>query len=311
MISYITTACIAASLVLLVSPGGAAHASPKVVVSIAPIHSLVDSIMEGVGSPTLVLTASQSPHHASLSPSAVRAVSQAELMIWVGPQLEGGLVRIVDQLAPGHVLGLSVKLVDSLLQNRGSTGNHGDNHDHEVEGLSNLHQIDPHFWLSAVASTNMVDAVTESLSVIDPANAISYQRNANALRDRLDAWRRNTEQHLVAVRNQPFMVYHDAYQYFEQEFSLNAVSAVTVNPDRAVGAKRLLLLRQVLANRNLRCLFTEPQFEPEAARVLVEGTTTRIGILDPLGVDLEPGPDMWFQLMDNMVDDFLGCMQPN
>jgi zinc transport system substrate-binding protein len=164
--------------------------------------------------------------------------------------------------------------------------------------------------LSPDNARNIATGLTEHLVRWDPANAEAFERNRDTLLARIDTLDAELRQQLAPVRDRPFIVFHDAYQYFERQYGLNAAGSITIDPARSPGARRIQELRNRLEQDDVACLFTEPQFRPALARTLVEGHDTRLGELDPLGSTLQPGPDAWFQLMQNMADSFTNCLAP-
>ena len=150
--------------------------------------------------------------------------------------------------------------------------------------------------------------LTERLALWDPAHAEAFARNRDRLIARIDALEADIARQLEPVRDRPFLVFHDAYQYFEHHFGLNAAGSITLDPSLSPGARRVQELRTRLQTDDVSCLFTEPQFRPALAQTLVEDTKTGLGELDPVGSELEPGPDAWFLLMQNLADDLTDCL---
>jgi len=182
---------------------------------------------------------------------------------------------------------------------------HGKGHDaHEREA----ERFDPHLWLSPANAAVVVRSLAAVLSELDPANAERYRANSSALQARIRQLDRTLTARLEPVRDLPYLVFHDAYHYFEHHYDLNAVGAVTLSPEQAPGARRLHNLRSRIEASGARCLFREPQFEPRLVETLVEGTETESAVLDPLGADLAPGPDAWFQLLEGLADTLVGCL---
>jgi zinc transport system substrate-binding protein len=183
---------------------------------------------------------------------------------------------------------------------------HGHAH-HREDGHG---EWDSHIWLSPENARRIVTGLTDHLGRWDPANAEAYARNRDALLERVDMLDAELARQLEPVRDLPFIVFHDAYQYFEHAYGLNAAGSITVDPSRAPGARRIQELRDRMSADDVVCLFTEPQFRPAVASILVEGHSTRLGELDPIGTSLEPGPDAWFDLMRGLADDLVSCLEP-
>lgn len=168
--------------------------------------------------------------------------------------------------------------------------------------------IDMHVWLDPVNAGVMVRAIAEALSGADPGNAAAYTANARRLAGRLDALAAEVAADLAPVRGRPFVVFHDAYQYFEDRFGLTAAGAITLGPERLPGARRVARIRAGMRALGVTCVFTEPQFEPRLAGVVTEGLPARTGVLDPLGAEVANGPELYFTLVRNMAASFGSCL---
>jgi zinc transport system substrate-binding protein len=298
---------------------------PSVVASIKPIHSLVAGVMRGVGEPVLLIRGAASPHGYSLRPSEARALSRAELVVWVGPGLETFLVQALETLGrDARVLTLAGAPGVRLLETRAGGAWERHRHEEEVEahesepqghdGAGEAHadhdhgNVDPHLWLDPENGRAIVRAVSAALQTADPDNGAAYAANAARLDARLEALDRRLKETLAPVRGAPYVVFHDAYHYFEARFGLNAVGSVTVSPETPPGARRLAAIRARIGTLGARCVFAEPQFEPALVRTVVEGTSARVGTLDPVGAALEPGAALYFELLEGLGEDFTGCM---
>lgn len=290
--------------------GGVAwSAEPQVVVSIKPIHSLVAGVMQGVAEPQLLIKGGGSPHGYVLRPSEARALAQAELIVWVGHSLESFLEKPLATLGSNaRQLELMEVLEAQLLPVR--AGGSWEGHAHEMEAGHGHHdqedpQLNPHLWLSPQLAQQVVEAVAAALGEIDPTRRQAYRKNADQLLERLAQLDSRLRAELASVSGVPYLVFHDAYQYFEAAYNLNAVGSVTIDPERKPGIRRLLEMREKIARLKARCVFSEPQFEPKLVATIIEGTGARKGELDPLGAELPPGPENYFQLMNALVDDLL------
>ncbi len=286
----------------------------EVVVSIKPIHSLVAGVMGETGKPRLLLRGSASPHIYQLRPSEAQALSGAALIVWIGEAMETFLARPVGNLGSGATV---VTLHEApglrLLRNREAglwEEDHGEPHVDEHEGHGHDHgEFDMHLWLDPGNALRIVEVIAESLARVDPGRAGTYRNNAEAMKKRIAALESGLQERLAPVRDRRFIVFHDAYQYFTRAFLLDGKGAVAVDPGRPPGAKRLAGLRAALAEHRIRCVFTEPQFEPDLVRVLIAGTNVRTAALDPLGAGIEPGPDAWFGIMNGLGSAMAGCLR--
>ena len=181
-------------------------------------------------------------------------------------------------------------------------------HVHEEDGHEHgLGEYNMHVWLDPVNADVMVRAMADALSRIDPEHASVYWTNAAALESRLHALDEELEEAFAPVRDEGFIVFHDAWQYLDTRYGLRAVGSVTVNPERAPGAARLAEIRERIVDARATCVFAEPQFEPRLVHTLVEGTGAGTGTLDPLGAALEGGPDLYFELMRANAASFRAC----
>ena len=300
----------------------AAGEVPQVVVSLKPVHSLIAGVMSGVGEPTLLIPGSASPHAYSLRPSDARSLREADLVFWVDPGMETFLEKPLESLAGvAEVVTLSRVEGIALLKNRaGGTweshdeAEHEDSDDHQDHGghdeaEEHAHGVyNLHIWLDTDNATAIVEAAVSTLSRLDPQHATSYARNGEAVIGRLTALDRELRSDLEPVRETPFVVFHDAYHYFEKHYGLNAVGSITVSPERAPGANRLSQIREKIGGLSAACVFTEPQFSPKVVRTVIDGTSARLAVLDPLGVDYPAGPEAYFALMRDLAGSLRKCL---
>lgn len=297
-------------------------AGAGVVVSILPLHSLVAAVMEGRGTPALLLPAGSSPHDAGLRPSQAARLAEAEVIFWIGPALETFLADALPALAPDarSVAVTALPDLDLLpLRPAGLWGaaqhapEDADGAAHEPHGPdeSGVARFNPHLWLDPVRAKRIAGAVAETLAVADPAGAALYRRNLETLTDRLDALDAEIAARVASLRGVPFIVFHDAYVYYETRYGLTAWGGVALAPNQPAGAKRLAELRAAIRADGVACVFTEPQFRPALVETLIAETGTRSASLDPLGVGLTPGPEAYFRLLENLTDSVVACLSPD
>ena len=303
-------AALSAVASLLWAPG--AHAVPEVVVSIKPVHALVAGVMGDLGTPWLIVDGAATPHTYQMRPSEAAALRAADLIIWVGETLEPYLARPIASLgADAEVLTLQREAGMRLLRNRRSglwTASPERVDDVEVAHDRGHGELDAHIWLDPGNAQRIVEAVAEALARINREEAAGYRRNAASMQSRIAALDATMRKRLAPVRSHAFVVFHDGYQYFEHAFGLNGIGAVTLGPSRLPGAKRLASLRHALVERDVRCVFTEPQFEPRLARTVIGRTAVRTAVLDPLGADIATGADAWFTVLRRMGDTVADCL---
>jgi zinc transport system substrate-binding protein len=291
-------------LFLLASP---CFAAPKIVVSIAPIHSLVSLLTKGISEPKLLLKQGGSPHSSSLRPSQARALAGADLLIWVGPELESFLTVPVGRLVQPKAEMQLLKLegLELLAQRHGGLW---EEDQHADESTHDNHSINPHIWLSPDNARYIVSSISQHLIQIDPKNAAAYRQNEKNLQRRVDLLELALSEQLTPIRAQPYLVFHDAYPYFEAAFSLNAVGSVRISAERAPGARRLQQIKAKVSGSAAVCLFSEPQFSPALAASLAKDSGLKLGELDPLGSTIDQGADSWFILMKGLAANLVDCL---
>ena len=288
--------------------------TPKVVVSIKPIHSLVAAVMQNTVAPTVLIKGNATPHSYALRPSDARTLNRANLFFWVGPELETFLGRIVKNL-PDRVE--AVALLNAHTIKRLPNRSHGFDHDLETTTPSQDPQHDhqhgdwdPHIWLNPHNAQQITRLVGDILAKKFPQFAPTFQKNVQRMLQRLQQLDQDLKQRLKPVKDQPFLVYHDAYHYFADHYGLNAVGAITLNPDQPSGARRIGKIRTFLKQTKVICLFAEPQFRTPIIATIIEDQPIKTGTLDPLGATLDSGIEHYFQLLDALVNNFTNCLQP-
>ncbi len=294
-----------------------ALAGPKIVASIKPVHSLVAGVMREVGEPRLLVLGGASPHEYSLRPSDARAISEADIVFWIGPELESFMVKPL-QNAKGRVR--SVALLDAPgvavlpLREGGAwephqhhptepVGHHSD-HDHDHESGR-----DVHIWLDPVNAVAMARRIVAVLGDADSAHRADYERNGAALIERLNQLDQQLAGDLAPIKDRPFIVFHDAYQYFERRYGLSASGSITLSPEQRPGAKRVTEIQARIRDLGVRCVFGEPQFQPALVETAIAGSGARSGVLDPEGgAELQAGPEAYFELLRRLADSLRTCL---
>ncbi len=309
---------------VLAVPGFArAGQALAVVATIKPIHSLVAGVMRRVGEPMLLIRGAASPHSYALRPSGARALRRARLVFWVGEGIETALRRPLESLvrrgalvtlleAKGLVL-LPARRAKARRVSAWEAGEGGLKEKHKAhagDGRSTGGGIEPHIWLDPRNARRMAQKIASELSRVDAGNADIYMANAADLSRRLDSLTREIRAELGSVAGAPYVVFHDAYRYFESRFGLSPAGAIAVAPGRRPRAKRLTLIRRRIRALRAACVFAEPQFTPRLVKTVMEGTGARLGVLDPLGADLKPGENMYFSLMRRMSTSLRTCLAP-
>ena len=303
-------------LFLLIAPPLQAEV-PKVAVDIVPVHSIVASVMQGMGEPALIIPPTASPHSYAMRPSEARALSGADLVVWVGPALTPWLQEPLDTLA-GSAARLALLEAEGvpLLELREDVAfdadahdhDHGHDHGHADGHAEDEHKPDPHAWLDPAVGAIWASAIAEQLSAMDPENAAGYRANAAALSAEAAAFQTEWQARLDPVHDVQFIVFHDAFQYFERRFDLHATAAIQTGEAAAPGASRIQALKETLSQSNLRCAFAEPQFNPKLITTVTEGLNVEAAILDPLGSDVPMGPGHYLATLDALARAMADCL---
>jgi zinc transport system substrate-binding protein len=294
------------ALLTLTAQANSTAPVPHVVVTIKPIHALVSGIMDGVGTPHLLLQGGESPHSYSLRPSQVKQLHAADLLIWVGPAVEIFLEKTITTLSD-KTKRLRLLKVQGLTLLKGRKGGAWETHHHD-DSHHGAFDVDPHIWLDPDNAKVIVQTIAHALSQIDANNAIHYTANATRLTKCLDQLDQNLTHQLAPVKDLPYLVFHDAYQYFEHRYGLTVVGAISLSPETRPSAKRLRLLRARIKNQQVRCVFSEPQFESALVATLIEDTSVRRGTLDPLGAELAAGTSVYVTLLRNLAKSLKQCL---
>ncbi len=316
-----------------------AYAEIKVVASIKPIHSLASYLMDGVKKPDLIVDGYASPHSFAMKPSHAKMLQEADIIFWVGEDLENFLVKPLGSIAKK---GEKIELMEIRGLNKfkfrernifDGHDDHGhkeddhedhakkedghDDHDHDKEGHKedghddhghegHAHgEFDPHIWLDPMNAKKILKEMTKHLIENDQANESIYKENLKKANKDLDKLIKQVKSEL----NKDFksIVFHDAYQYFEKRFKVNVLGTFTVNTDVLPGAEQLSEIREIIEHEKVTCVFSEPQFNPNIINAVAKDTNIKTGVLDPLGATLNPGKNLYFDLINNMAKSFEGC----
>ena len=328
------------SIVSFITP---VNADVKVVTSIKPLHSLASYLMDGVGKPDLIVDGYASPHGFSMKPSHAKMLQNANLIFWVGEDLESFLKKPLSSIAKKaekieliEIKGLNVlKFRERNIFDEHNHDDHAkkeddhddhdhddhakkeddhDDHDHDDHGKKKEHddheghahgEFDPHIWLDTMNAKVMLNEMADHLIENDPKNEAKYKSNLDkALKD-ID---KLTIEVMTELNNSvSSIVFHDAYQYFEKRFNVNVLGAFTVNTDVMPGAEQLAEIREIIEHDKVACVFSEPQFNPDIINAVAKDMKIKTGVLDPLGATLDSGKDLYFKLIRNMSASFKGC----
>ena len=298
---------------------GPAYADrPRVAVDIAPIHSLVAQVMEGIGMPDLIIQPGATPHEYSLRPSEAAALQSADLVFWIGPDLTPWLEEAIETLAPAADL-TTLMDIDGTVQlefredavfEAHDHSDHADDDDHDDHDDHGDHAgHDPHAWLSPKNAMTWLEVIAGRLSAFDPVNSDAYVANAASGRAVIEALMDEVDATLDPVRGRAFIVFHDAYQYFETDFDISASGAISISDASDPSPARIAEIRGQIAEQGVDCVLAEPQFNPGLAATVLLGSDAQMGIVDPLGADLELGAELYPQLIRNLSNALAECLR--
>lgn len=300
-------------------PGvGSASAEIKVVASSKPAHSLVAMVMGNTGSPSVLVSGAASPHSYSMKPSDAQTVNGAAVFFRISEGLEPFTSKLIKSL-PKSVRVVSIQdapgvtLMDrregGAFEAHGHDAHQGHKDQGKAKGKSSKaagkeereDETDPHIWLSPRNAMAIVNHIAKVLAETDAGNATEYKNNAAAAVSKLQALDAELERELKPYAGKPFVVLHDAYQYFEQRYGLTAVASIAVNPEAAPSGKRLSAVRKKLADTAAFCVFAEPGMQPKVVAAVLEGAKARSVVLDPEATQLTPGPGLYEDLMRGLA----------
>ena len=323
----------ALALPIILSSGALKADVPNVVTDIAPVHSLVSMVMKGIGEPQLLIPQNASPHYYAMRPSEARALQEANLVVYLGHDMTPWLEPLFETVA-ASAEPLDLSEVDGVLQLSyregpvfGEQEGHDDHddhegHDHEEEGHDDhddheghddhAHHDhdgnDPHMWLDPANALVWLDAIASELGHIDPENAARYRANAKTAKEKISHEIHHIEDLLKSVQGKGFLVFHDAYQYFENRFGISATGSISIGDASKPNAKRLQELKHHFEEEGIHCVLSEPQYSSELIDSVFGGFKPHIGVADPIGVDLELGSGLYLELLENLASGIAECV---
>lgn len=298
MKKYLVTLLLSASSI-------SALAAPKVVVSIVPIHSLVAGVMEGVGVPELLLKGVNSEHQGSYSPQQISDMGHADLVFIIGDNLEVKLGEISGSEAVNGKEFVKLNLAPDILTHRIRKGGNWEVDSDEPAAGNNA---DPHVWLDPENAKAMTKAIAAALDQVDAPHAQTYDANALKQIAALDQLEKDIAVAITPVKDKPFIVFHDAYQYFERRFGMHAVGSISDYSATPPSAQRLEEIHSKVKSTQAACVFKEPQFSDAAVIAVTEGSAAKLGVLDPVGAKLTPGKDAYAQLLRDVTKNLTDCL---
>jgi zinc transport system substrate-binding protein len=308
-----------------------ANAVPNVATDITPIHSLVSQVMTGVGTPDLLVQSGASPHNYSLSPSEAQALQEADLVFWVGEGVTPWLGRSLENLSPDsrkvELLEATGTTTYTYREGAAFDAHDDSDHDKEKEGSHDSYDektteddhnegdhhehsgTDPHAWLDPANGKVWIDVIAAALAEKDPENAAQYLENAATGKADIDAAVSRIEITIAQLKDRQFIVFHDAYQYFEKRFGILAAGAISIGDASKPSPARIAEIRKVVTDLNVSCVFTEPQYNPGIVKAVFGGTGVNTsGVIDPLGSGLATGAGLYPDLLIEIADGLQSCL---
>ena len=320
-----------------------AKAEVNVVTTIKPLHSLVSSVMKGVGEPSLIIEGTNNPHTFVFKPSHAEMIENADIVFWIGEDLEAFMEKPLDSLAKNAktIAFMDLASIEKLKfreQNifddhddhgHDDHDDHGhkdddhddhddhDGHDDEHDGHDdhddhaghhdghNHGEFDAHIWLDPANAKEMVLEISHELSELDPSNKSKYEDNASKTIAALDTLIEEVDNSLS--KDISYIVFHDAYQYFETRFGVKSAGALTLNPDVLPGAKQIADIQDLINDKGIKCIFSEPQYNPKIIETLGNDMNISTGVMDPLGAYIEAGPSMYSELINEIANSIKNC----
>ena len=287
-----------------------AKAELQVVTSIKPIHSLASLLMDGIGTPKLIVDGSNSPHNFTLKPSHAKMLQNADLVFWVGENIETFLEKPLGTVAKKakKIELMEINQIKKIkFREKNIFEDHHDDHGHKKhDDHGHAHgEHDPHIWLDPLNAKVILKVMAKNMKMMDKKNSAKYDANLKKANAKIDGL--ISEINKVVNKNAKYVVFHDAYQYFEKRFGLKTLGALTVNTDALPGAEQLKDIRKVIKKKNAKCIFSEPQFNPKIIKAIAKDTNIKTGVLDPLGADLQNNKDLYFKLIKNLSYSLRKC----
>ncbi|MBV7410352.1 zinc ABC transporter substrate-binding protein [Maritimibacter sp. DP1N21-5] len=295
--------------------------APRVVTDIAPVHSLVSQVMAGVAEPQLLLDGSADPHSVQLKPSQARGLTEADLVIWMGEDLEPWLARLVANLSEGQ----SIELLEhpsthlrSLAEAHDGTADHDDHDDHTEEADHDDHAhehehdgADPHAWLAPENAAAWVKVIAEELARRDAENADTYRANADTAVAAIEAQATEITTRLAPYEGAEIITFHDAFGYFTDAFGIEVLGSVRPSDASSPSAAAVDALRMAVEEQGVSCAFAEPNHDPALLEALASETGLTLGTLDATGALVPAGPGLYAALIENLATSLETCLSGN
>ena len=320
-----------------------AHAEIKVLASIKPLQLIAAAVQDGVGKPAVLLPPGASPHHYAMRPSDVRQIRSADLLYWIGPDMEAFLEPVLKgrkgpSVAMQSLPGLTLRHFGEAASEHEAEHDDHDEHaheahddhaepahdehaheaadapaddhdDHEHDHAHRPGSLDAHLWLLPANAVTIAERMAQDMAKADPANAERYQANLAAFKQRLGALDERLGQRLGQVRTKPFFVFHEAYEYFEAAYGIKHAGVFSGGGEAQPGARHVAAMRERLEQAGPSCVFYEPPVRPRLADSLTGGLPVKVAELDALGYGIDASAGGYEQLIDDLGNSLAGCLE--
>lgn len=281
----------------------------KVVVDIAPVHSLVARVMEGVGEPVLIMSRAASPHGYNMRPSDASKLNDADVLFWIGPTLTPWLDKAVHAV-DDHAASVELMRTDgtTILDNRDDAAFSHNDGQHNSEHSHGHDEFDPHAWLDPENGKVWLGRIAAELARLDPANADAFQRNALAGKQEIDVAIGQVRSQLDQVNDPRFIVYHDAYQYFSSRFDLPTVGAISISDATRPSVSRIAEVRNLYTREKVNCIVVEPLYNKGLVQAVTGSAQARVVVIDPLATDLVLSPKLYVEWLLMTAEQLTECL---
>ena len=290
-----------------------------VITTIKPIESLVNAVIGDTGKTVSLIPPEISPHEFRLKPSDVRILQNSNIVFYISSHLETGIVKMFKNL-PKNIKTINLMEetgIDHLSIRDNEAWELHDHDDHDKHDAKDEKHDDHdkhdtkddiHIWLDPDNAIKIVRKINKELSLFFPKNAMIYNDNSSKLINEIESLKIELKKELLPIKDKPYIVFHDAYQYFERAFELNAIGSIALENDVASSPKQISFIKDKILKSQATCVFQEPQFDSKLVNTVVEGTKARIGILDPIGVNIVEKENFYLQLLRNMTKSLKKCL---
>ena len=289
-------------------------ANAAVVASLKPLGFIASAIADGVTDTQVLLPDGASEHDYSLRPSDVKRLQGADLVVWIGPEMEAFMEKSVSNIPEAKQVTIAqLKDVKPLLMKGADDDDddHDHDHGHAEKGDAHHHHGDynMHLWLSPEIARASAVAIHEKLVELMPQSRAKLDANLKDFEAQLASTETQVGNELAPLKGKGYFVFHDAYGYFEKQFGLTPLGHFTVNPEIQPGAQRLHEIRTQLVEQKATCVFAEPQFRPAVVEAVARGTSVRMGTLDPLGTNIKLGKTSYSAFLNQLANQYASCLK--